>query len=107
MVQLCNPLTLKSQQFGGVRSISGRAPPFECHDKGVVDSIGSALFLRSKPLALQTATSPSPAPIMTNGPGKEVAKEHKEQLALGDGIFTASCSRPWPLARCNLPQVPI
>ena len=32
--QLCNPLTLQSEQSGGVGSIPCRAPPLERHDKG-------------------------------------------------------------------------
>ena len=34
MAQRCNPLTLLSEQSGGVGSIPGRAPPLERHDKG-------------------------------------------------------------------------
>ena len=34
VAQWCNPLTLQSEQSGGVASIPGRAPPLERHDKG-------------------------------------------------------------------------
>ena len=34
VAQWCNPLTLQSEQSGGVGSIPGRAQPLECHDRG-------------------------------------------------------------------------
>ena len=33
--QWCNPLTLQSEQSGGVGSLPGRTPPLERHDKGL------------------------------------------------------------------------
>ena len=32
--QWCDPLTLQSERSSGVRSIPGRTPPIEGHDKG-------------------------------------------------------------------------
>ena len=34
VAQWCNPLTLQSEQSGGVGSIPGGTPPLERHDKG-------------------------------------------------------------------------
>ena len=34
VAQWCNPLTLKSEQSGGVGSNPGRTPPLERHDRG-------------------------------------------------------------------------
>ena len=41
---LCNPLTLQLEQSGGVGSISGRTPPFECHDMGSRTRLGLLYF---------------------------------------------------------------
>ena len=44
VAQWCNPLTLKSEQLGGVGSIHGRTPPLERHDKGSRNRSGLLYF---------------------------------------------------------------
>ena len=40
----CNPLTLQTEQSGGVGSNSGRAPPLERHDKESRTRLGLLYF---------------------------------------------------------------
>ena len=44
VAQWCNPLTLKSEQSGGVGSIPGGTPPLECHGKGLRTRLGLLYF---------------------------------------------------------------
>ena len=44
MAQWCNPLTLKSEQSGGMRSKPGRAPPLEHYDKWSRTRLGLLYF---------------------------------------------------------------
>ena len=58
MAQWCNPLTLKSEQSGGVGSRPGRTTPLERHNKGSLTRLG-LLYFCDLSLALKIATSPS------------------------------------------------